>query len=55
MKLDEKIDRVLEKLDNFGQRVTAVETSAAIYARILAWGGSTIVGILGAIVVKVFL
>ena len=41
--LDKKLDRVLEKLDLMGQRVSTVERTQKIYCGIVNWSGGTFV------------
>lgn len=49
-----KLDVIVSKIDAIGQRLTAVETKQSIYTKFLTWGGTTIVGFLSAISLKIF-
>jgi hypothetical protein len=50
-RLDRKLDIVLGKLDDMGQRVATVERTQSIYCSIVNWSGGTFIlvciGIMG--------
>ena len=50
-RLDNKIDKILEKLEDIVQRVAVVENKASFHSRIIGWTGGTVtlvcIGIIG--------
>lgn len=54
IKLDEKLDKIIDKIESICERVVTIETKQNIYTKILTWGGTTMVGFMLAVILKVY-